>query len=196
MTADSTIRFYDANAQTFFSATVDVDLTLIYQRFLSHIPTHSHILDAGCGSGRDAAFFHAHGYRVSAFDASPQLAALATAYTGLPVQVLRFEDITWHQEFDAVWACASLLHLSPQRLPDMMRRLHTALKQGGVLYASFKYGHGEAINDERYFHYLDEPTLTDLLIDVPGFTVLETWITSDQRPNRSHERWLNSLLRA
>ena len=195
MTADPTIRFYDANAPTFFAATVNVDLTPLYQRFLSPIPTDSHILDAGCGSGRDTAFFHAHGYRVSAFDASPQLAALAAAHTGLPVQVLRFEDMTWYQTFDAVWACASLLHLSPQRLPDVMRRLHTALKPDGVLYASFKYGHGQAVTDGRYFHYLDERALTDLLIDVPGFTVMDTWITEDQRPSRSHEHWLNTLLK-
>ncbi len=193
---DSNIQFYNDNAQAFFDATVGVDLAPLYQRFMRHIVKSGHILDAGCGSGRDAAFFHAQGYRVTAFDASPKLAELAATYCGLPVQVLRFEDIVWCHEFDAIWACASLLHIPPQQLPEIMRRLHTALKPEGILYLSFKYGRGQHINNERYFNHLDELGLTQMLSNVPCFTQIDTWITTDQRPERRSEHWLNSILKA
>ena len=44
---------------------------------LDGLPAGARILDAGCGSGRDAKAFAALGHRVTAFDASPELAALA-----------------------------------------------------------------------------------------------------------------------
>ncbi len=66
---------------------------------------------------------------------------------------------------------------------------------GGVLYASFKYGRSDREGDDgRRFTDLDEAGLAALLQAVPGFVELETWITTDRRPGRSNERWLNTLL--
>ncbi len=140
------------------------------------------ILDAGCGSGRDAKAFLERGYTVSAFDASPVLARLATVHTGLP-------------RFDGIWACASLLHVPLADLPDVFQRLDRALKPGGVLYASWKSGQGERQDGDRRFTDLDEAHLDVLLRAARCFTTLEVWTTVDSRPARAHERWLNALLR-
>ncbi|MBV5273652.1 MAG: class I SAM-dependent methyltransferase [Lamprocystis purpurea] len=191
---DDTTAYYRANADTFFADTLAVDMAPLYARFLPHLPVGGRILDAGCGSGRDALAFRERGYAVTAFDASAELAALAAAHLGQPVQVLRFQDLERTQAFDGIWACASLLHVPGAELPEVLRRLAMALRPGGVLYASFKYGSGEREHHGRRFTDLDEAGLATLLTQVQGLTELETWTTGDRRPGRESERWLNALL--
>ena len=193
---DTTTRYYTENAQAFFADTVAVSMDSLYARFLPHIPPGGYILDAGCGSGRDTLAFLQKGYHVTAFDAAPTLAALAERHTGQPVQVLRFQDLAWRREFDGIWACASLLHVPAADLPEALGRLALALRLGGVLYASFKYGRGEREHGGRRFTDIDEAGLRALLAQVPGLTELETWVTEDLRPGRAAEPWLNTLLAA
>lgn len=192
----SSIGYYQNHAQAFFTETVALDLSPLYARFLAHVPPAAAILDAGCGSGRDSRAFLERGYHVTAFDASSALAELATAHSGLPVQVLRFAELDWRACFDGIWACASLLHVPLEALPDVLRRLALALKPNGILYASFKYGRGEREHGGRRFTDLDETGLTTLLQAAPFFTVRETWTTRDQRPNRTDALWFNTLLSA
>jgi SAM-dependent methyltransferase len=191
---DDTTAYYRANAAAFFADTLAVDMAPVYARFLPHLPVGGRILDAGCGSGRDTRAFLDRGYTVTAFDASAELAALAAAHVGQPVQVLRFQDLEWTHAFDGIWACASLLHVPATELPEVLRRLTRALRPGGVLYASFKYGSGEREHHGRRFTDLDEAGLATLLTQVQGLTELETWTTGDRRPGRESERWLNALL--
>ncbi len=193
---DMTTRYYSENAPVFFADTVAVAMDPLYARFLPHIPPGGHILDAGCGSGRDTLAFLERGYQVTAFDASPSLASLAERHTGQPVRVLRLQDMEWSQTFDGIWACASLLHVPAAELPEVMGRLAGALRPGGVLYASFKYGHGERERQGRRFTDLDVAGLRAPLAQVPGLTEPETWISQDLRPGRAAERWLNTLLAA
>ena len=188
--------YYDANAEAFCEATLAVEMSPFYARFLARVPPGGRILDAGCGSGRDALAFRVRGFEVVAFDASAALARLAAEHCGLPVEVLRFQDLDWRDRFDGIWACASLLHVPAAELPEVLHRLARALKPGGVLYASFKYGQGERHHDQRRFTDLDEAGLGALLREVPAFAELDTWVTRDRRAERSHERWLNTLLMA
>lgn len=189
-----TIDYYEQNAEPFFSETVEVNMSSLYRCFLPLLPARADILDAGCGSGRDARAFADLGHAVTAFDASPALVTLAEQHLGQPVSCLRFQDITWYDAFDGIWACASLLHVPVVELVDVMQRLHRALKPGGVLYVSFKYGSGEREHHGRRFTDLDEPGLAALLRQVPGLEETGTWTTSDLRPGRETERWLNALL--
>lgn len=190
-----TIDYYDQHAEPFFDETVRVDMSSLYCRFLPRLPEPAAILDAGCGSGRDAQAFSRLGHAVTAFDASPALVTLAERHFGKPVHCLRFHDITWQHAFDGIWACASLLHVPLAELTEVVQRLRNALKSDGILYASFKYGSGEREHQGRRFTDLDEPGLAALLAEVPGLAEVETWITGDLRPGREAERWLNTLLR-
>ncbi|WP_242482584.1 class I SAM-dependent methyltransferase [Thiocystis violacea] len=170
-------------------------MTPLYERFLPLIPAGGPILDAGCGSGRDARAFRDLGYRVSAFDASPAMVEAAARHLDAPVQLLRFQDVRWKDHFDGIWACASLLHVPHAELTDALSRLSDALRPAGALYVSFKYGRGEREHKGRRFTDLDESTLAELLEAVPNLKVLKTWTTGDLRPGREAERWLNALLR-
>ena len=70
---NTTIDYYNKNAQTYFSNTVRLDVHLLYQPFLKHLHACAKILDAGCGSGRDCFFFKSKGFNVTAFDASEEM---------------------------------------------------------------------------------------------------------------------------
>lgn len=190
-----TLDFYERNAKSFFDATVDVDMTPLYRRFLPLLSSTARILDAGCGSGRDLRACKELGHSVTAFDASPALAALAEDYAGQRVYRARFDEIDWPESFDGVWACASLLHISSAELPNVLHRLASALVPGGVLYASFKYGRGERQHNGRRFTDMDEEELHNVLDHGVDLWRIDTWVTGDQRSGRELERWLNALLR-
>ena len=191
---DPNVDYYEENAESFRRDTVNVDMTELYRPFLALLPASAAILDAGCGSGRDARAFLDLGYRVTAFDASPTLSRLASEHIERPVFCMRFQDLTWKQEFDGIWASASLLHVQTDELVPVLHRLCNALKPGGVLYASFKLGRGEREFRGRRFTDLDESGLAALVNNPIGLNVLRNWTTSDKRPGREAERWLNVLL--
>ncbi|MDO5678954.1 MAG: class I SAM-dependent methyltransferase [Pelistega sp.] len=190
----STLDYYNHNAEQFYDSTVKVAMESIYAPFLRYLPEHASILDLGCGSGRDSLAFHQMGYQVSAIDYSEVLVKKAQQLTGLPVRQQSFYDLDEVNKYDGVWACASLLHCERQKLPEVLSRILRALKAGGVLYMSFKYGSTDREKDGRNFTDLDEQQAHELLRGVPGFLLLQQWITVDKRPERSEE-WLNILLR-
>jgi superfamily II DNA or RNA helicase/SAM-dependent methyltransferase/SOS-response transcriptional repressor LexA len=193
MRMNSSVDYYNVNAACFFSDTVAVDMSSLRTRFLGKISNGGHILDAGCGSGRDTKAFLELGYRVTAFDAADELAALAAEHTGITVQVRSFEDIHEHGRYDGIWACASLLHLSEREIPAAIERCWNALKPGGAFYLSFKLGRGTRVQGSRHFTDTSEAELRTWCASLPEVHDIECWVTADQRPGRT-EQWLNALL--
>jgi SAM-dependent methyltransferase len=189
-----TVTHYDRNADAFAAQTADLDLTPLYDRFLRRVPPRGQILDAGCGVGRDALAFTRRGHGVVAFDASPEMVRLARARVGhrAVVRLLRFEEVAWREAFDAVWACASLLHVPPAAFPGVARRLADALRPGGAWYMSFKLGAGERVAGGRIFVDHTAETLRGALRDVP-VDFCEAWLSTDVRPGRGSELWLNAI---
>ncbi|WP_230534363.1 class I SAM-dependent methyltransferase [Microvirga roseola] len=189
------INYYERNADQFFADTVAADVSLLQARFVRELPPSAHVLDAGCGSGRDAKAFADLGFHVTAFDAATEMVRRAAQHTGLPVLHMTFDDMVWSEEFDGIWASASLLHVPRGALPSVLTRCHQALRKDGILYTSFKYGSGEREKDGRRFTDLTEETFQEILAEVGGFQVIELWRTGDVRPSRQSEMWLNSLVR-
>lgn len=189
----STNAYYAHNAQQFITATQDLDMQALYAPFLAALPASAQILDAGCGSGRDALAFQRLGHTVSAFDACPAMAAHASQLLGQNVSVQHFSELEEVERYDGIWACASLLHVPENQLPDAFARLWRALKPGGVLYCSFKHGYGERQHDGRHFTDADEARLTTWAGHLPGLSRTHCWASADTRPERC-EQWLNALL--
>lgn len=189
-----TQNYYRQHAQAFFDGTVNVDMATLYAPFTTLLAPGARVLDAGCGSGRDSKAFCGMGYKVEAFDASPELAALASEYAGITVEQMAFEALTAEREYDGIWCCASLLHVSPTALPAVMRQLARALKPGGVWYVSFKYGDAGREKEGRWFTDMNEGSLQALVAGLAGIEIVSIWTTQDARPERD-ERWLNALLR-
>ncbi len=193
-TDGSTTGYYDRNAQAYFDATLNVDMSDLYDEFLPNIPPGGRILDAGSGSGRDTLAFLKKGYEVDAFDSSPALAELSTRLTGVSTQVIRFQELESTPLYDGIWACASLLHVPAKELHDALTRLLRALKLGGVLYVSVKHGSGERLADDgRLFVDLDKTGIQKLFAKFPDISLRKIWISGGEGPLRGRDNWLNAL---
>lgn len=66
------------------------------------------------------------------------------------------------------------------------------LKPGGVFYMSFKLGDSEGIRNGRWFTDLDEESFSELIDGIDGLRIDSLDITSDVRPGRADEKWLNA----
>ena len=187
-----TIDYYNQYADEFAQATLYVDMESLYQPFLAELPESAHILDVGCGSGRDTLAFKNKGYHVEAIDYSEELVKKAIRLTGIPVKLQSFYEIDADQAYDGIWACASLLHCERSQLVEVIGKLISVLKPGGVLYMSFKYGNSDREKEGRQFTDLDEAQANNLLEQFDNVQQIQQWITVDQRPDRQ-EKWLNLL---
>lgn len=192
---NQTLNYYNTNAQKFVEGTVGVDFHITQDRFLAQLEEGACILDFGCGSGRDTKYFLQRGFAVEATDGSAELCKLASEYTGIIVKQMLFDELKTVEEYDGIWACASILHLAWADLVVVMKKMVRALKDEGVIYTSFKYGQFTGQRNGRFFTDLDEEGLARLLKEVGGLEVKELWITGDVRPGRGEEKWLNMMLK-
>lgn len=192
---NETLNYYNQNATSFSESTLHVNFTETQQAFLNCLPSHAHILDFGCGAGRDTRYFLEQGFEVTAVDGSEALCKIASEYTGIPVKQMLFQDLDEKEQYDGIWACASILHLKKTELTDVLMKMRKALKKQGVIYTSFKYGNYEGMRNDRYFTDFTENLFADFMKDISGLVIEKTWITGDVREGRGDERWINILLR-
>ena len=193
--SDKTLQYYNVNAESFAANTVAVDFSQIQQEFLSTLSPGANILDFGCGSGRDTKYFLEQGYKVDAIDGSPMLCKLASTHTGIKVRQMLFQELHAKEKYDGIWACASILHVAKNELPDILQRMYNALKPDGIIYASFKYGDFEGERNGRYFSDFTEESFGKLVKGIHGLVIEKMWITGDVRDGREEEKWLNIILR-
>ena len=188
------MNYYDENGQEFFDGTVNTDMSSHHDEFLKYLPENAHILDAGCGSGRDAKKFEDLGYEVTAIDGSKKMCELASKYSGIDVKHMQFQEIEFADEFDGIWASASLLHVPTSEMEMVLEKLKKSLKKDGIFYASFKLGDFEGERNGRYFNDMTEQAARDLF-EKCGFETIRTWLTTDARLDRQDERWVNILVK-
>ena len=183
------MSYYEKNADKFIESTKDCDMSKQYELFLKYMPKKGFILDVGFGSGRDMKYFNKKGYFVFGIDITEAFVANIKKQ-GYQARVQSVEDFNTKNEYNGIWACASLLHVKKENLDKAMTNLKNALKPKGILYASFKYGHEEVIKDERYFNYIDEFDIA-CLSNTTGLKVLEISMSNDVRKDRADEKWIN-----
>lgn len=190
---NKTLQYYSNYTTEFYDSTVNADLTHLYDKFTSVVRPGGKILDFGCGSGRDTKFFLDNGYDVDAIDGSIELCKLASDHSGIKVRCMDFFDMDAVDEYDGIWACASLLHVERERLPEIIAILRRALVNEGVLYMSFKYGDLDGIRDERHFTDMNEELTEDLLGKISGFSLIDIWQSWDVRREKD-VHWVNIML--
>lgn len=199
---NDTLAFYDRNAHDFIEQTINVDLSDLYQPFIARLPTLSgaHILDLGCGSGRDATYFASLGYQVTALDGCQKLTDWAKCHHNADANIdwlcYNFDDVAqknWQNKFNAVWACASLLHVPFNKLPTLINTLLSMLKANGILYASFKYGEDERVDSGRFFCDMNDARWENIKQNLNHQITDRTWLTTDKRA-LSCQQWFNILV--
>jgi mutator protein MutT len=191
----STTLYYRANAESYCNETIDFNLQKLYTRFLDYVPKNGHILDLGCGSGRDSKAFLSYGFDVTAMDASKEVAACARKTIGQPVLVCDFQEMSFYEEFDGVWACASLLHCPRTQITDVLNRVVQSLKPNGAAYMSFKWGDDETLDcNGRYFNNYTLDSLHTLIDQIDNLVMIEQW-TDCKQLRETEQKWVNIVVR-
>jgi SAM-dependent methyltransferase len=155
-----TLEFYEGDIKAYAAQCMRLKPWGQIDAFMKKLPAGGRILDLGCGPGRDSLVFIEKGFDVMAVDGSSAMAREASSNLGIPVQVVEFSDMPWSEEFDGIWASASLLHVPRAALGSILALVHRALKPGALFYASFKGGEKDGRDGlGRYYNYVDEDFL-------------------------------------
>ena len=161
-------------------------------KFISLLPGKK-VLDAGCGPGRDVAYFLEEGLSATGVDASLGMIEAAKkrvekgAFFLMDFRKLKFEDGT----FDGIWCMAGLVNLPRDDLKMAIGEFHRVLNDKGVIYLAVKEGKGEEI--VKRARYNDEPipyvyySLNEIeqALKSFDFTILESDVSEDE-----DERWI------
>lgn len=191
-----TIEYYNTHADRYSEVTRNADMSDIYKHFEKNLMPGCRILDLGCGSGRDSKYFMDKGYKVVSLDASEAMCRKTQELTGKAAVHMRIEDMNYENEFDAVWACASLLHVPKRDMHKILEKVMKALKVDGVLYASWKYGRSEQTREDgRTFANYTETRVRDMVALVSGASLEDEWISIDVRPDKIKHMWVNVLVK-
>jgi ubiquinone/menaquinone biosynthesis C-methylase UbiE len=153
------------------------------QKFCGMVKPGGWILDVGCGSGRDCAYFETHGFEVQGIDLSESLLTIArkvawnSEFYNMDMRQMNFPD----GSFDGVWACAAIIHLKRPEIPQVLSSFLKILKPGGALGLLVKAGTQEGFarepsvrNKARYYTYFSQKEIKELAENA-GFKVTETY---------------------
>ena len=186
------MNYYKEHSKEYILKTKDVDMSEIYEFFLKHVTSKGKILDIGFGSGRDLIYFKSVGFEVEGIDLELKFVKEALKL-GLNVSCLSILDCNNNiEEYDYIWASASLLHIEKGLLTKAFQNCSYMLKKEGIMYCSFKYGDFEGIIDDRYYIYLTEETINKYL-EGTSLKVLDIKVTNDKL-NRGNN-WINIILK-
>ena len=134
------MNYYNKHASEYINNTKDVDMKEYYEVFESYLKANSKILDVGFGSGRESLYFKNKGYIVYSIDPIKEFCEYGKSIGLDNVIQMSIEDINYNNEFDGIWACASLLHLKSNKLVEVFNKCNKALKDNGIMFISIKYG--------------------------------------------------------
>jgi ubiquinone/menaquinone biosynthesis C-methylase UbiE len=190
---------YEQIALTYAQISANMSETLLTfaQKFLGLLEPEAHILDVGCGPGRDMAWFESHNINVTGVDYTQAMLEIARSNVrGSLVQA----DMRWmpfeSQSVDGIWCNASLLHLPKTDSPAALLEFKRILKPAGILFLAVQEGEGEHLEtrevygeNQRFFARYSMPEITRML-ETAGFEILE---------NHEHESrdriWIRFLAR-
>ena len=191
---NSTIDYYNRNAEAYFDRTADVDFEDTYKRFLQYMPEGGRIMDLGCGSGRDVKWFCDHGYDAYGLDASEELAIKARDQYGIHVETGLIEEWITDDPYDGIWCCAALMHFNDAGCRRFFDNLQYNLKSGGAVYISVKTGIETGVdNTGRYFRNFIEKDIDEMLDHTTIFKIRELWYSEDSL-SRTEFRWMNAII--
>ncbi|MCC7004515.1 class I SAM-dependent methyltransferase [Candidatus Nomurabacteria bacterium] len=156
-TYDLGAKFYSDKFMRVGSRESDIDLAFSFVNV-----SNPNCLELGCGDGRDAEVILKKTNKYIGIDAS--MGFLDIARERLPNADLRladFNDLSFdYDQFDIIFAFASLHHLNFDELSKIFENVTKWLKIGGIFFISMKRGVGEVgkVDEfgERYF-YLYKP---------------------------------------
>lgn len=186
-----TLSHYQQSASAFWEGTRHHDVTQNIQALLSALPADRplDILDFGCGPGRDLLQFKSLGHKPVGLDGCENFCRMAREYSGCEVWQQSFLHLDLPpKRFDGIFANASLFHVPGAELPRVLKQLHAALRENGVLFMSNPRGNAEGWSGDRYGHYMEFDT-AHAFLQQAGFSVVDHYYRPTGKP-REQQPWL------
>lgn len=192
-----TIEYYNTHADRYSEITRNADMSDIYKHFEEHLKPGAGFLILAAAVAVTANIFWTRDMMSYLWMRLKQCVRrhmssredrFEYAYRGHKLR----------KEFDAVWACASMLHVDKGVMIKIFAKVMKALKIGGVFYASWKYGKGEQTRDDgRTFANYTETKVCDMVYSVSGAALEDVWTSQDVRPDRTGQGhlWVNVLVK-
>jgi SAM-dependent methyltransferase len=185
------IAHYEENAESFRIGTQDHDVSQNIAALLDALPKEKtlDILDFGCGPGRDMRIFKALGHRPVGLDGCKEFCKMAREQSGCPTLNQQFLKLELEgNSYDGIFANASLFCIPSQELPRVLKELHSAIKNDGILFSSNPRGNAEGWQGQRYGHYMEFET-SQLFLQQAGFKIIEHYYRPAGKP-REEQPWL------
>lgn len=151
------------------------------------------VLEIGCGNGRDAQEILKHTNDYLGLDVSEKLIELAKQKVpSAQFIIANIENYTLPTELDAVFAFASLIHVSKGNLQKIFKAILASLNHGGVFRLSMKYAEEyvestktDEFGTRTFYLYSD----TDIAELAQGFTIVKSEIG-----DFGGQKWLEVLI--
>jgi len=116
-----------------------------------------HILDIGCGTGRDCREFSKLGMITSGIDISDEMLKIAKKESPKTfLYKLDMEEITFKSKFNGLWICSSLYHIKKKDIFPILNSFNKALKRNGIIFITVKEGIGQGYHKRKYFGNLEK----------------------------------------
>ncbi|MCP4526368.1 MAG: class I SAM-dependent methyltransferase [Aestuariibacter sp.] len=200
MMDEETKQFYNLTAEStadrWYKNTV---LMPSIQDFVSLLAEKPRILDLGCGPGYESLRLASTGAKVIGVDFSTECIRIAKERCPqCQFEVMDFRQLDGERlgKFDGVFACASLIHIDPGELPDVLEKVASVLKQDGYLVAIVRDGDGIRetwpVVDGRkmrrivYLH----PKESLILLSAPRFSYVRKGYLADELLERGWQSYI------
>jgi ubiquinone/menaquinone biosynthesis C-methylase UbiE len=160
-------------------ANLDGNLLALAQKLVQHVGRDGHIIEIGCGTGRDMVFFESQGIIVTGLDLSAGMLAYARQQVRGGLALMNMCQLGFRDaNFDGAWSCASFLHVPKQAAPTALQEMQRVLKPGGILILSIQEGNTESWEEayvagvKRFFARYQADEMKNMLTN-NGFFVRE-----------------------
>lgn len=154
--SQSAVQFYESGAPSYVAACKGRAPAPSAVWLAHQLSPGDLVVDAGCGTGVESAYFSSKGFQVYAYDASAAMVSEAQTVINARCPAVHqhgHAELNLAQPAQAILACASLLFLAPVDLAAALRNLGDNLAPGGLLVALFKAGtEVRDAGDGRTFH--------------------------------------------
>jgi ubiquinone/menaquinone biosynthesis C-methylase UbiE len=168
------------------------NLVLMAQGLLQHTGLSGRIIDIGCGTGRDMAWFESEGANVTGIDLSMGMLTYARSKVNSNLFLMNMRQLgIRNASFDGAWCCASLLHLPKSEAVYALQEIHRILKLSGMLVLSIQEGNGEEWEESyvpdvtRFFARNQVSEMTDVL-SRSGFSIQKA-----DSSQETYRKWLS-----
>ncbi len=190
MADDQTLAVYAEKARDYADRFAATEPGAHLKAFMKLLPEGARVLDLGCGPGNATAAMLAAGHQVEAWDASPDMAAVAAERFGIDLKVATFDMLSADAVYDGIYANFSLLHLPKREMLGSLARIAAALKPAGVLHIGLKTGQGEKRDAlGRFYAFYEEDEIVGLL-DNAGLAVISQATGQDAGLDGTVSPWI------